>query len=79
LTAVGPRPRDLGGLVSFDVDVAAALTKHDIAGIVCAVGAVILLVFGGVRLAARAAMAIAVLVLGALAVLLAVLFFTRAI
>jgi len=60
------------------VDIA-SITKHDIAGIVCAVAAVIILIFGGIRLAAKAAMAMLVLVIGVAAAVLAVLFFTRSI
>jgi uncharacterized membrane protein YqjE len=57
----------------------AAISKHQIAGIVCAVAAVVLVIWGGARMAARAAGVAALLLLAALAAVLAILFFTRAV
>jgi hypothetical protein len=58
----------------------ASITKHDLAGIVIAVVAVALLVGAGTKLATKAVKGVlALLVLGVLAAVVAVLLFTRAI
>ncbi|HET9059513.1 MAG TPA: hypothetical protein VFN61_06300 [Acidimicrobiales bacterium] len=54
-----------------------SLSKHDIAGIIVAVAAVALVVIGIVKTMAKAAMAMALLVAGAIGVIVAVLLFTR--
>jgi hypothetical protein len=58
----------------------ANITKHDLAGIVLAVVAVALLVGAGTKLATKAVKGVlALLLLGVLAAVVAVLLFTRAI
>ncbi len=58
----------------------AALTKHDLAGIVIAAVAIALLVGAGTKLAAKAAKgALTLVLLGVLAAVIAVLLFTRAV
>jgi hypothetical protein len=59
--------------------VLATISKHQVAGIVAVVAAVLLLVFGGFRIASRAAGAALLPALGVLAAIVAVLMFTRAI
>jgi uncharacterized membrane protein len=57
----------------------ATVSKHDIAGVVAAIVALVLLVFGFARIAAKAAGAVLWPVLGVLAAVVAVLMFTRAV
>ena len=57
----------------------AAITKHDIAGIVVIVAAIAVFAWAGVRLAAKAAQASLLLVIGVVGVVVAVLLFTRVI
>jgi len=57
----------------------ASITKHQEAGIVAIVVAIVLFVLGGIRIAAKAAGAVLFPILGVLAAILAVLLFTRAI
>jgi hypothetical protein len=56
-----------------------AISKHQVAGIVCAVAALVLVAWGGARMAARAAGVAALLLVAAIAAVLAILFFTRAV
>lgn len=58
---------------------ASGFTKHDWAGTVVAIFAVAVLIWGGMRMAAKAAGAMLFLVVGGAAIVLAVLFFSRAI
>lgn len=58
----------------------AVLSKHDWAGIALAIVAAVLLALGGVRLAAKAVkLTISLVLCGAVAVVLAILLFTRAV
>ncbi|MGC8627027.1 MAG: hypothetical protein ACP5VR_05610 [Acidimicrobiales bacterium] len=59
--------------------VLAAISKHQIAGIVAVVAAVLLFIAGGFKVASRAAGAALLPALGVLAVIVAVLMFTRAV
>jgi hypothetical protein len=56
-----------------------AISKHDIGGIVFVVIAVALIAFGVVRIAAKAAGAVLFTILGVVAVVIAILLFTRAV
>ena len=56
-----------------------SLSKHDIAGIVLVVAAVAVVVFGIVRMMAKAAMAFLLLLLGVAGIIVAILLFTRTI
>ncbi len=56
-----------------------SFSKHDLAGVVVIVAALAVLVWGGLKLAARAAQAGVLLLVGVLGVVLAVLLFTRSI
>lgn len=56
-----------------------SFSKHDLAGVVVVVLALIVLVVGGIKLAARAAQASLLLVVGLAGVILAILLFTRTI
>jgi hypothetical protein len=57
---------------------AKGFSKHDLAGTIIAVLAVALFVWGGIKMAAKAAGAMLMLGIGAVAVILALLFFFRA-
>jgi hypothetical protein len=57
----------------------ASISKHDIGGIVFAVIAVALIAWGVVRIAAKAAGAVLFTILGVVAVVVAILLFTRAV
>jgi hypothetical protein len=56
-----------------------AISKHDIGGIVFVVIAVALIAWGVIRIAAKAAGAVLFTILGVVAVVIAILLFTRAI
>lgn len=58
-------------------DLVASLSKHDLAGIVAIVVAVLLVVLGGLRLAVKA-VAMTFFVLAVVVVIIAILLFTRA-
>lgn len=57
----------------------ATISKHDIAGIVLAVAAVVLVIWGGLRLVAKAAEGSVVLLGAVVLAVVSVLMFTRAI
>jgi hypothetical protein len=57
----------------------ATISKHDIAGIVLAIAAVVLILWGGIRLAAKAAEASLLLLGAVVAAVVSALMFTRAI
>jgi uncharacterized membrane protein len=57
----------------------ASISKHDIGGIVFAVIAVALIAWGVIRIMAKAAGAVVFTILGVIAVVIAILLFTRAI
>jgi hypothetical protein len=57
----------------------AAMTRHDIAGVVAVVAAVVIFAWAAVKLVAKAAKAYLLLFVGLAAIVVAVLLFTRAI
>jgi hypothetical protein len=62
-----------------DAALLASISKHDIGGIVFVVIAVALLVWGVIRIMAKAAGAVLWTLLGVVALIIAVLLFTRAV